>query len=303
MRAIMVACALALSTPAWATEPVSPEEAWRVSIAKDNESYAKTPTAILKIDDAIYLKPGQTAFLIAQPDDPARRRFALLDPAALISPGPDAISVAFQDGQAVVTRGGAMEKRALDETWAYEIDAKFAMRLQLAQTAPGEEGLRAAVYNQDHPAAKAFTGLDYFPYDPALIFDAVFEPGDLAPETFQTSRGWYKEFYRAGTAVFEHAGVAVRLPVYAGERDPAKIDSLSVFFTDALTGTETYGVGRYMDMEVAAFPEKTVRLDFNSAYNPLCARSPHFNCPVATAKIPFAVRAGEKAPPEHPAGN
>jgi uncharacterized protein (DUF1684 family) len=42
-----------------------------------------------------------------------------------------------------------------------------------------------------------------------------------------------------------------------------------------------------------------VTIDFNRAYNPNCARSPHYNCPVATDTIPLAVRAGEKKPPGH----
>jgi uncharacterized protein (DUF1684 family) len=85
--------------------------------------------------------------------------------------------------------------------------------------------------------------------------------------------------------------------MYSDTDDPAKVKSLSVFFTDELTGKETYGVGRYMDMEVNGLP-MTVKLDFNEAYNPNCARSPHYNCPVATDKVPVALRAGEKKPPK-----
>ena len=64
---------------------------------------------------------------------------------------------------------------------------------------------------------------------------------------------------------------------------------------DDTTGEETYNVGRYTDVHIEGgeLPE-TLTLDFNYAYNPLCSRSPHFNCPLVESVIPTAVRAGEK---------
>ncbi len=82
--------------------------------------------------------------------------------------------------------------------------------------------------------------------------------------------------------------------------DPTKITDMSAFFTDDLTGKETYGAGRYVDVEpFGAFPPKTVTIDFNYAYNPNCARSAFFTCPVATDNIPLAVKAGERDPHMH----
>ena len=97
---------------------------------------------------------------------------------------------------------------------------------------------------------------------------------------------------------FTLEGKPMRLAMYAERRDPAKVKSLSTFFLDELSGKETYGVGRYIDIDVKGLP-KTLTIDFNRAYNPNCARSPHYNCPLATDKIPVALRAGEKTPPKH----
>ncbi|MCP5412939.1 MAG: DUF1684 domain-containing protein [Alphaproteobacteria bacterium] len=36
--------------------------------------------------------------------------------------------------------------------------------------------------------------------------------------------------------------------------------------------------------------------DFNEAYNPSCAASPHFTCPVAVDNIELAMHAGERDP-------
>ena len=52
------------------------------------------------------------------------------------------------------------------------------------------------------------------------------------------------------------------------------------------------------DIDVKGLPQ-TLTIDFNRAYNPNCARSPHYNCPVAMETLPVALRAGEKIPPKH----
>lgn len=72
--------------------------------------------------------------------------------------------------------------------------------------------------------------------------------------------------------------------------------SVSVFFRDATTGRESYGVGRYVDPE--PLPDGRWLIDFNLAYNPACAYSPHYNCPIPskanTLKLP--IRAGAMDP-------
>ena len=101
--------------------------------------------------------------------------------------------------------------------------------------------------------------------------------------------------FHVGDATFMLKGKSVTLPFYADDRN--NIASMSAFFIDGLTGTETYGSGRYVDVgSFGAFPPKTVTIDFNEAYNPNCARSPFFTCPVATDVIALAIRAGEKDP-------
>ena len=59
--------------------------------------------------------------------------------------------------------------------------------------------------------------------------------------------------------------------------------------------TETYAGGRYLDLQLE--PDGTVELDFNFAYNPLCAYNPEgFNCtlPPDENRLDFPVLAGEK---------
>ena len=72
-------------------------------------------------------------------------------------------------------------------------------------------------------------------------------------------------------------------------------DALEVYFTDATSERESYRM-RYLG--VAADPDGGYVLDFNRAYNPACAYSPHYNCPIPPPENHLAVpiRAGEKMP-------
>ena len=70
----------------------------------------------------------------------------------------------------------------------------------------------------------------------------------------------------------------------------------SIWFTDETTGKETYGVGRYLDFEFNPDPNFIYTIDFNKAYNPYCAYSYLFTCPVPREEdyIDMSIEAGEK---------
>mgnify|MGYP001176892990 FL=1 len=276
-------------------EILEAEAKWQAEIAEANEAYAAKPTAILKIDDAIYLKPGETAWLL---NEGGTYAWSLSAPASAEAPFVTA-SEDLRHAQLDVP-GATVD--LLDEGVApYALSETVRVSAGVAQIEPGKDGMRIAVYNDANPDAAAFTGLDYYPYDPSFVVEAAFQPAaKLEPKVFQTSRGWYKRFYYAGDAVFTLKDVAVRLPMYAGTDDPAELDSLAAFIMDETTGGETYGVGRYIDVEVAkgALPA-ALTIDFNYLYNPNCARSDHYNCPVAVDKVALPVRAGEKKPAGH----
>jgi len=73
---------------------------------------------------------------------------------------------------------------------------------------------------------------------------------------------------------------------------------LFVPFKDATSGKETYGAGRYLDLEPGrdrTQGEKWI-LDFNQAYNPWCAYSEAYNCPFVPTEnwLEAPIYAGEK---------
>ena len=296
-RPALLLAALALpllALSASAEDALTGEAKWKAEIEDANAAYKTKPTAILKIDDAIYLKPGETGYL-SEKDGVYHWSLEAPDRTlGSVAAAADLKNASYKDDKGAVDLAAeGVSPHALSDT--------VRVSAGVAQIEPGKDGMRVAVYNDANPGAAAFTGLDYYPYDASFAVEAKFEPAaKLEPKVFQTSRGWYKQFYYAGDAVFTLQGVAVRLPMYAGSDKPEEIDSLAAFIMDDTTGKETYGVGRYVDVEVpkGALPT-TVSIDFNFLYNPNCARSEHYNCPVAVDRVKLPITAGEKKPAGH----
>jgi len=144
---------------------------------------------------------------------------------------------------------------------------------------------------------EAFAGLPYYPVDVDLVFDGLaLEPytGD-EPTSFQipTSDGRLRPARRAGTLTFDLGGASRRLTAY--ELGGAHSDGrVFVPFLDATSGSETYGAGRYLDLE----PDEdgTYALDFNLAYHPSCVYAPQYSCPLTPAenRLPDRIEAGER---------
>ena len=119
-----------------------------------------------------------------------------------------------------------------------------------------------------HEVRHDFPGLPYFPVDESLRFESLTleEYAGDQPTSFQipTSDGQLKPAHRQGSFSFQIGGEPRRLTAYV--LDEGHSHSLFVPFLDATSGHETYGAGRYLDLE----PEDdgTYALDFNLAYHP-----------------------------------
>ncbi len=136
-----------------------------------------------------------------------------------------------------------------------------------------------------------FPGLTYYEPDPAAVFTLPVD-GDVerGPITIQTSDGLTRTYQRAGRVHFDIGGVPAALTLYSSNHP-----GYFVPFRDATSGNETYGGGRYLDVTPNA--DGTVTIDFNLAYNPFCAYSTMYSCPIPPPEnwLDVAIAAGEKA--------
>lgn len=148
----------------------------------------------------------------------------------------------------------------------------------------------------------AFTGLPFFPVNYAACVEARFVPDSLSvPFAMQTSTSRRPMYRKYGEAYFTLSGQPLKLTVYQNQelmKKPGFEDYLFVPFTDLTNGNASYGGGRYLDVRIGQIQGGTLVLDFNRAYNPFCAYSGRYSCPVPPAenRLPVAIEAGVKSP-------
>lgn len=150
------------------------------------------------------------------------------------------------------------------------------------------------VFDPQSPHFKDYKGLKYFPLDLAYRFELPLTPNPQ-PDTIivMSTRGNQRRALRVGWCNFLVGGQPYRLEAVRLLEPGIGENDLSVFFRDATSGKETYGLGRYVDLK--KLPTGLYLLDFNTAYNPACAFSDHYSCPVPSKanNLPVAIRAGE----------
>ncbi len=114
-----------------------------------------------------------------------------------------------------------------------------------------------------------------------------------------TFDGTSKEFYRYAKISFNLNGLLISMTLYksiALASNPVYKDLLFLPFTDETNNKETYGGGRYIDLSAKEIKDSKIEVDFNKAYNPYCAYSDGYRCPVPPEEndLPLEVKAGEK---------
>ncbi len=149
---------------------------------------------------------------------------------------------------------------------------------------------------------KEFKHLNYYPYDISWRFELPLQryahpdsmivkgskKGDLRPAL---KYGWFE---------FEKDGQKFKLQVIKIlPSRPGQQAHLFLGFWDETSDHETYGGGRYIDIEENE--ENVYVLDFNYAYNPYCAYSARYSCavPPFENRLNIAIKAGEKKYKEH----
>jgi hypothetical protein len=167
-------------------------------------------------------------------------------------------------------------------------------------TALEDSRLEKDAFFKTHPQSpllpeqkRTFTGLRYFPEDPALRLEVTVEEFD-SKETvpMQTSTGDVKAYQKYGKFKFAIEEQATELTIYSAPH------GFFLPFVDALAGEATYGAGRYLEPESIGGGKFLV--DFNLAYNPYCAYNERWSCPIPPRenRLKVPIRAGEMIFPD-----
>jgi uncharacterized protein (DUF1684 family) len=145
-----------------------------------------------------------------------------------------------------------------------------------------------------------FDSVARYPYNPDFALKANYESlTRQKPITFQTTGAIKQRYQKAGILTFV---VDTNVQVLAAYRNlelmrmPGYENRLFIPFTDASNGFGTYEGGRYLEIEI---PEAdSVLIDFNLVYNPYCAYSDRYSCPIPPRENDLDVKilAGAKSP-------
>ena len=152
-----------------------------------------------------------------------------------------------------------------------------------------------AIVILDPDAARPALAPQWYPYDPGYRFILALE-ADAHKIALGSTRTQGRAAERVGWFSFMVDGRDCRVAATRLLEPGVPTDSVQIFFRDETSGRQTYELGRYLDIE--PFEEGRHLVDFNRAYNPACAYSPHYNCPVPPSenRLLVAIKAGEMTP-------
>ena len=260
-------------------------ESWR---AKRVERL-KAPTGWLSLIGLHWLKDGKNTVGAAKEND------------IVLGAGPARLGViTLKSGKATIeldprtnaTIDGKPQKTAelLDDKHEQPTTVAFGSASFYVIDRDGKKALR--VKDSEAQTRKHFVGIDYYPIDPKWRVEAKwveYKP----PHTLEipTVLGTVDKMPVPGKAVFERDGKTYELLPVLEEPDAKEVWFI---FADKTSAKETYGGGRFLYADMPK--DGKVVIDFNKAYNPPCAFTPHATCPLAPPenRLAIPVTAGEK---------
>jgi len=139
------------------------------------------------------------------------------------------------------------------------------------------------IRNKNSPLRQSFTGMKWYPIDPAYRIEATFVPFEK-PRTFEIPNllGDIDRMSAAGQVTFTLNGVEHRMTPFVDE------DELWFVFRDLTSGETTYPAARFL--YTSPPKDGKVVLDFNRAENPPCAFNPYATCPLPPPENRLKVR-------------
>lgn len=142
--------------------------------------------------------------------------------------------------------------------------------------------------------------IGFYPVDQKYCVTASIERiNDKKGFYMNTSSGLQKKYFKYGYLTFKLGSAILHLYIYQSEmlmKQEKYKDYLFIPFGDASSGFTSYGGGRYMDFTFSDIKNDKLVVDFNKAYNPYCAYTTGYNCPIPPKEnlLSVAIYAGEK---------
>ncbi len=153
------------------------------------------------------------------------------------------------------------------------------------------------VFDRKMNGLERFRGLKHYRVDLNYCF-ALPLTENPAPDTvvILSTRGNQRRALRIGWFHFMVGDTKCRLEAVRLLEPGIDEKDVAVFFQDATNGKDTYPLGRYVDALPLPGGTGKYLLDFNRAYNPACAYSPHYNCPIPPKEnvLKVAIPVGEQ---------
>ena len=129
-----------------------------------------------------------------------------------------------------------------------------------------------------------FDSIPRYPYNQDYRVEAIWEERKYEKPFKIESTGPRRSTYKKVAVLhFVLGSDSLQLSAYQNlelMRNPVYKEYIFIPFTDDSNGFETYGGGRYIDFTFPKENSGKVILDFNKAYNPYCAYSDAFSCPI-----------------------
>ena len=256
--------------------------------ADNNEWLRSSPTSYLAAVDRIDFNEKKTLTVGQAEDNDLRLPATDIEPHHLrVTVEGDHFRIECIDENARFKINGEA-KRAASVEPSYIQVSRFTLRLS-HQRFPA-----LTVFDPQSPGFKQYKGLVYFPIDLSYRYELSLRRYSK-PERIiiMSTRGNQRIAEHTGWVDFLVGDIPCRLEVTRLIEPGTGENELNIFFRDASTGKESYALGRYVDLK--KLDNGNYLMDFNLAYNPACAFSEYYNCPIPPKSntLKVAIRAGE----------
>ena len=264
---------------------------WRA----EHEAQFASPSGWLALTGHYWLKPGDNSFgtgddcVVRLPADAANDlvgNFRLSDGKVQLTVSKGGPLLA--DGKELTQVDLPIDAAVPESNCPTKLQIGERLNVQLVRRA-GRYAVR--VRDSSSESIRSFKGKHWFDVSADYRLSATYAP--LAqPKSIKITniKGDEVDSQISGTISFVWQGQSLQLDAIQEDK------SLFVIFKDKTSGNSTYGAGRFVDVDCPADGSDKVVIDFNKAYFPPCARSPHTLCPLPPKQnhLPIAIEAGER---------